>query len=62
MSILEGVFTLEGFDYNERYRLNPNDIDTRTAFYWTKSYKDNNNIIISCWDGNKSQWDNLIEM
>ena len=57
LSILEGIFTPYDFDYSKRYQLDPNDINTRTSYYWTKSNKDNRNIIICNWDGTEGKND-----
>lgn len=57
LAILEGICTRYDFDYNEKYRLNPNDIDTRTSSYWTKSNKDKRNIITCCWNGSEGECD-----
>ena len=57
LSILEGIFTDHDFDYNEEYRLNMNSRNTRTASYWTKSNKDNRDIITCRWNGNKAESD-----
>lgn len=57
LAILEGIFTKYDFNENEKYRLNKNSINTRTASYWTKSNKDNRNIITCNWNGLKEECD-----
>ena len=57
LAILEGIFTWYDFDYHEKYRLDKNSRDTRTASYWTKSNKDNRNIITCGWNGIKTEDD-----
>lgn len=57
LSILEGIFTWYDFDYHEKYRLDKNSRDTRTASYWTKSNKDNRNIITCSWNGTEANDD-----
>lgn len=57
LSILEGIFTFHDFHYNEKYRLDKNSSDTRTAFYWTKSNKDNEDIITCSWKGTEGNYD-----
>ena len=57
LSILEGIFTPYDFDYNPRYQLDLNSINTRTSYYWTKSNKDNGNIITCSWNGTEEKDD-----
>ena len=57
LSILEGIFRMYDFHYHEKYRLDKNSRNTRTAFYWTKSNKDSENIITCYWNGTEGEWD-----
>ena len=57
LSILEGIFTWYDFDYNEKYRLDKNSRNTRTASYWTKSNKDDRDMIICRWNGIEEEYE-----
>ena len=57
LSILEGIWTWYDFDYHEKYRLDKNSRNTRTALYWTKSNKDTSDMIICNWNGTEEQYE-----